>query len=341
MQQFKRSDQENYAFTRGNLCTPLPFKFKDALYLCFLVKVEDKYLQRICDKNFNIPTDYALEFSPLMPYVMMVFAYYPIAYTEYWDQEDEPLMYQPYREFFYVVMMRKRGGYCLDFLKAYGYVPMLFLDQKIPVVAGREVFGMPKTMGTLEYAVPYGEDQQAFRCKAVTFGKQNVHSAAREETLVEVIGPPGFDAHKLQKKSVEDANRYLHMAMHDKLRKIDNIDLGMSQLISNFNMLNFVSFRQYRDVFRGNRALYQSVIQFQNKNLMLKETNVLEGDFEVRFPYDSRRNDLFPIREDLGLKESFIPDVSFWMEFSFDLEDAEEIWRPEVGAKNRLGMWSK
>ncbi len=341
MQRYPKYDIDNFAYTRGNLCTPLPFRFKEALYFCFLIRVDETHLRRICDRNFNIPTDYELEFSPLFPFVMMVFAYYPVSYTGDWAKEGERLQYQPYREFFYVVMMRKRGNYCLDFLKAYGYVPMLFLDQKIPVVAGREVFGMPKTMASLEYAVPLADGKKLFRCKAVTYGKYGSPAAAREETLVEVICPSSLNIEKLQSKNEGDANRYLHMAMHDKLRKVENLDIGASQLISNFNLLNFVSFRQYRDVFSGNKALYQSVIQFQNKNLMLHRAEMLEGNYEIRFPYEDSRNSLFPIRTDLGQEKIVKPEASFWMEFSFDLEEAEDIWRPETGVKNRLGFWRK
>ena len=314
-----RDRLRKFAKTNGQLVSPLPYVFENALFFNFYALGDMNRLRKLCDKWFNKPSGFEFEVEPLVPYVVITFAYYPKAWSKQLSVKETGFL--SYREMiFSVFVKRKRRPWELS-TDVYGFIPFLLLDRARAIVAGREAFGLPKALG--QVAFPSGENPDAnyFNVSTVAPLKYGgMFSQAREEDVFRVKCPGFFKVQDYLEKD-GPGMRALHEHAYSALNEESGISFDLSRKLLQVNQINSITLFQLRDPRSRNRALHQSILEYCTQNITLAIGGPLKYDFELEFPTETA---FFPFQRELGLG---IPvSMAFWFRMNFEFNLAGELW---------------
>ncbi len=318
--------EQPFARLTNELVAPPPLYFENSLYFNFIIKANMGKLQKICNEWFNIPSNFEKVFEPVMPYVMVTFAYYPRAYSESWKTDDKGFM--PYKELIFVMFVKEKRPFGLmetiglQKPNFYGFVPFLFLDNAVPVAAGREIFGMPKVMADLDY--PGLQDKgpgQKFSASSLGFPKSHSRATmARKQLIMEVTCPDDFDMRKIMDQASGNPHDAIAREFY-RTAETDSINLNLSSQMIKVHEMAYLSMRQYRDVQDTERAVKKSIIEFPGQNITVTGGGMLPGPFEIRFGKNSAT---YPVQEAMGLENR--ATMSYWFQWDFRLTNGKNIW---------------
>ena len=147
----------NHLFKRkpGEVVTSMPYAFDRAMNYSFILKSDMRSLQEICDKWINNPARGIVRLAPIMPFVMLTFAEYPIAYSP----NDQIRLqngsaigagFVSYKEVFVTIFAGPGNFPCNLTKNVYGIMPFLFVDNFRAITAGREGFLVPKIKSEID-----------------------------------------------------------------------------------------------------------------------------------------------------------------------------------------------
>jgi hypothetical protein len=234
----------------------------------------------------------------------------------------------------FAVRLKKSGGtWRAEHVGA--LVPYIFVDDAIAMAVGREMYGMPKTMG--EIALPAGPHAPdlGFSLDVVSTPAFNPDEPFRPMPIAAIRQAAAGQAGALHVwedletafqalKGIIFGGHQIHLPSAGLLLEVADIFLEQR--------LPFSSLRQLRSMSAPEQAAYLSIVDFSARMERFERAGLLPGDFHLSLP----QNALYPIREDLGLADGQKAEAAFWLDWDFLFEGGREVWQP---AAPRLSLW--
>jgi hypothetical protein len=330
---FKQSQSSYPAYIeRGGEQTYSPPYMAQGAKLCsFLLQVDRKPLEALCDKYLNQPTGGLTNYQPVLPYVFLVFADIE---REYSIQEPDRLRgWMPEMNVAFWILtasMKQIAGVQIPTHFAW-FMPYIFVDNVLALISGREVFGFHKALGQFVLP-PFQKHADLFAADTATVDRFSPQAKIAWNRLLEV--------HRVDRVDRSDENPYLQ-----RWQNLSEASSQIGQLLArqtggilgptwermmsllkmfNFSTSQIVFLKQFRDVHDANLACYQAIVESSIEFYDFRSGGFLAGDYELTLNHF----DSHPIAEELGLtvgKQSVI--AAFWFDFDFEIEPGVEIWK--------------
>lgn len=322
----------------GEIACRHPADALDSRMYGFVVKASRARLTQYCDRVYNDPTDGEWQWEPLCDEVLLNFVNIgKMASTDPLDQqlggckENEVAIWMP-------VVDRAHGQF------AWG-IPYMFVDQALALVGGREVYGFPKQLGTIE--VPRrGTDKtpKQLTINSVTVDRYVPTSMAADRRVVTVERPGApkplaqawnsFDEAVAQLVDLARADLKhdlrgdnplvaLRRLSKDALQRVLDVpgDLRffLHLLEENAPMLLL---KQFRDAHVPGAACYQALVLVNMRVERLRAGGMLPQGYKIRI----EELDGEPICRELGIAHESASRLSFWLDFDFLVDLGEILW---------------
>ena len=330
-----------YVERGGELVFRVPYAARDALQFVFVLPADAARLAGTLARDFGTPSGGLVDVRPAVSAVILAVSRIPAIKSAAPPDSELGAGISELEVAFLVVgvdVRRHRPVVC---------VPYLFVDSGMAVAAGRELFGLPKQLGTVviegdqvparvtvdalsierfDPNVPF-EPHRVIEIAPVTAGAgvgqrwptfveaawglaRAFHSAAGSGSEPPPVGTGGLAG------LLPAAGRALdHLADDARVLWATVEDFATGR----FPVLGL---KQFRDVAQPGRACYQAIAEAPMHITRFGGGGLL-GDYTVTL------GDLAsePIRQDLGLPDGPIrPLVSAWLRYDFRLEAAGELW---------------
>jgi uncharacterized protein with NAD-binding domain and iron-sulfur cluster len=290
---------------------PQPYAIEGVHMHTFVLPANRKLLGQLVDKQLNEPTGGKFHFrpftlGPLGPVVVLSF--HRIA-RNHSASPAQNIGWMPAEEMaFFVPLERGPGAFRLPLL----WTPYIIVSHPWSMASGREVYGIPKELGTFEIPKP-GAAPQRFRVETATLKTCGPNSEALDAPLVEVIGPAATGV------SRSAAVPALLGELWDAFWRLCPVSPTLVYL------------KQFRDAADWGRACYQALIEVPTRPLAPPSFHFLHDKFTVRiYPFESH-----PIVGDLGL--GTLPTgggpwegeahAAIEIQLGFEFENGRELWR--------------
>jgi hypothetical protein len=284
-------------------------------------------LQAVCDSWFGpVAEDGEYRYEPLSPVVVVTFADYQgarplsLPYTNWGVAPYHEVIYS-----FFVVRLKKTAGVWLAD-RVGSFVPYIFVDDSIAMVAGREVYGMPKNIGWIEMPPTTDATDYQLRLETVTTpeftpGRQFTRLAITE------INSTGVTLGEIW-NDVETA----YAALRDLIFGAHHLHLPDLNLIIELadafkdHELPFCSFRQTLSVENSTDAVYQAAVDLVAHMDNFHTGGLLHGTHQLKLP----QNALFPIADSLGLHDGQLALAAFTITWDFTFTTGTTIWSRHI-----------
>lgn len=315
-----------FHYIDGSMAFPAPFREDGAKFNNFVFTVDPKKLQQVCDQWFNIPSNGAVYYQPLLPVVLVSFAAYQGARPDVSPYKNWG--YVPYKEvifsIFTVRLIKKGGLWLADRVGA--LVPYIFVDDALAMVLGREVYGIPKMMGKIQLPEKMAGATQKYSVEALSTLQFNPNTAFKTLPIANIeeevntgtkAQPHRWEDAKIAFKEIKQlifGKGHITLPDFDLLVEIEQVLLEQK--------LPFSSLRQLRSIDSSETAAYQSIIDFYAKMTHFTDAGLLHGNHTLHLS----ENALFPIAESLGLKDGQVADAAFWIDWNFLFEKGTDVW---------------
>lgn len=318
-------DKAPYVESGGELALPQPYAIEGVQMYAFVLAADPQRLAQLIDEQLNQPTGWQFHFRPftfagLGPVVILSF--HRIA-SNHSVPPARNIGWMPTVETaFFVPIQRGTGAFALPSL----WTPYIIVSHPWAMVSGREVYGVPKGLGSFEFPKP-GEAPSRFGVDTATLKRLDPSSQVEVARLVEVIAA--------------SATFSWSSILADFEAALGNVALLGPALLSRGTLLDMwhgfwrlsptlVYLKQFRDATDFQRACYQALIEVPTRPLSLPSLRFLFGKFVVKvYPFESH-----PIVQDLGLATTPPADgpweldvlAALECEFGFEMENGRELW---------------
>ena len=294
-----------------------PFVATIADFFGFAVRANHKILnERICDRFLNIPLNVQGRFTALQ-YVIFVFNTVTDARSEDYHYKDRgTFSYQEAAVWMLVADNKRR--------KLHWFQPYIFVDDPYAMLAGREIYGFPKTLGSfhipngpnppdrLWVKAPVVKAPEGMGSHALLFevgrppGSTNTCSECSEEEdfFMQVLGNLNVTVEYFRGFGFEED---LAKSFYDDLRKME---------------LPMIFLKQFRYGVNPAQAEGAGVQEAKSQITKFRGGRIYGGGRIYDSSYEIAINDVYShqIREFLGLDKGQLPiDLAFWMSLDFRL----------------------
>jgi hypothetical protein len=282
-------------------------------------------LQTVCDKWLNEPTGNALTYQPILPMVMITFSHNGMSGPTSEPYSDWGTVgYQEVIFSLFVARVNKEGNvWIVEHVSA--LVPYIFVSDAIVMAAGREVYGIPKTLGWVDMPKSTTENTLSFSLQSIgtpQFRKGQPFSKNVITTIKDInLSSPSLSTDwKELDEALASIKKLIfgegHLELPGLKLLIEIADLFLEK------ELPFTSLRQVRSLSSPNEAVYKDVINFAAKAKAFKGGGKLKGTYQLSMP----EQQLLPIAQDLGLKDGQQAEAAFWVNWDFIFETGKQIW---------------
>ena len=192
-------------------------------------------------------------------------------------------------------------------------VPYMFVDSALALAGGREVYGFPKQMGTLD--IPRSSTPpRSLSVSSVTLPTHSPDSVAADHPVITVrregaattLSPP-WD-HPVQ--ALGEIGRAVLGAVGDT-RNVAPEALFFGQMVE--ENLPMLLLKQFRDAHQQGAACYQAVLTVDMAVTFFRTGGMLPNDYTITFADLSGE----PMSRELGVPSTCSPRLAFWLEFDF------------------------
>jgi hypothetical protein len=278
-----------YQNVNGNIVLPEPYALGDTTFYTWAFASTKEHLEHICDNWFNnFSKDFVVR--PISRHYLVSFAKYEGAKSTIPPFDTYGSV--PYNESivsFFVAIYRKTGkGEKLHQICA--FAPYLFADSIFPIVQGREVYGMPKSMAGFEFPDPV-EKNQKFSCSVDCLNPFSSETKVSRQNLIEI----STEEHV-------DANEKIHHIGHWWNKEASHWlwpDLNFWKELEGIffrGEMPFVALRQNRPVGESSNAVFSQIVTFNCIRKKLSDLSILpKATLQVE------QNDMFPVAQDFGI----------------------------------------
>jgi hypothetical protein len=317
----------------------------------FVIKADRDLLDEYCERSFNRPSGGEERWRAAGSHVLLNFVDIPtMGSTDRLDrslgvvQEKETAIWMP--------MIDLRRG-----RMAWG-VPYMFVNSSLAMVGGRETYGYPKQLGSID--IPRTEyAPRRLRLRAITMKKHEPNEVATLKKVVKVVraGPdvplcspwtaaddaardlarlrssPGAEhpTDAASDRRVTAIRASVLDRFSDPLLNITTgIDDAETALLLAEHLTTgsvpMVLLKQFRDAAQPGAACYQGIVEVAHTVTEFRRGGFLPSDYEVRF------SDLDgePLQRELGIPSNQTPSFALWFEFDFLVQLGVILWEARI-----------
>jgi hypothetical protein len=316
---------------RGGECVYCPPGVANGVHMYgFLVQADPDCMQLMFDRYLNVPGEGSVSFEPAGSLLAVVFTTLDRVFAQ-----DPPDINRGYFKESEVALWtlgydRKRNEYAT-------FVPYMVVDQGSALAMGREVYGFPKQLGTVE--INPIDDPVEFTLDVK--GVKQWGAAERFEThrLISITRSSSASA---QRTSTAGSKLELIETVIEKVFSREGLataDRGgdwRSRILGDLKALELMAadivpmvfLKQIRDARLPLHACYQSISLADFVVQAFRGGGPLEDDYVIELTDLANE----PIRREFGFPDGPItPCGSFWANFDFTLAVSEEIYRAPTG----------
>jgi hypothetical protein len=310
-----------YAEFAGDPVWPTPAELQEMEIHGFMLRAERGALQRLVDARFNAPSEGVLDLRPL-PLVLVSFGYYGRGTSRVPEFRRRGIVsYSEVATWLFLSVAREVPG-LLPKGSLVVTIPYIYVDDDMALVAGRELYGFNKRMGTISMPSRPGE---AAHYRLSTRGFRHV----APEALAEPLEP--IEVLRTDKPSHEVASGPLE-SLGGLLRSARVLMVGGGPLLVGLGRslgstrVRSVLLKQTRDPREPERASVQQLLCVDSL-IQRMEGQLLPGDYEVRLPASASE----PVASELGLKERQPALTAFRVNMDAELGLSNVLWEARQG----------
>lgn len=281
----------------------------------FVVDADHELLNRYCERMFNRPSGNTEKWRAAGNQVMLNFVDIPTMGST--DPLDRRIGVCAEREaaIWFPVVDHSNGRFAWA-------VPYMFVDSALALAGGREVYGFPKQMGTLE--VPHHDlSPSRLQVDTVTLATHTPTSVAENCTVIKVerdgdpvqLGTPWSHA----RHALAEIERALQQSLTGTKHDTAAMQFAVQMVEENLPMLLL---KQFRDAHQQDAACYQAVLSVDMAVTRFRTGGLLPDDYRVTFADLAGE----PMSRELGVSATCRPRLSFWMDFDFVVRLAHILW---------------
>lgn len=293
-----------------------PFNAEGVDFFSFVIKADKAAMQHsICDLCLNGPSGEPGRFEMAIPYVLLVYNNIKSLVST-----DPPYNYRghfPEHESAIWTLVRDTKQE-----KLFWFHPYIFVDNAYALSMGREIYGFPKGLATLDIPVAHTSPDK-LSTKTIVVPEFGKDAQAQELPLIEVARKGAGDA---ALEAIEDLGALIEtlwsILSEDSFE--GDLDLFAHELEALFKLqVDMIFLKQFRDVGNPALAVSQSIVALDAKLTKLTGVALYQDTFEVAIS----KFDSHPVRSDLGLPDGPItPLASFWVGFDMWIGAGRQIW---------------
>lgn len=312
-----------YVERSGTSCHRPPYACDGTQLFGFVLRGDARVLQeRLVDPALNEPSGRSLDYRVVSPFVLVTFAWVDRGRCVGGPDELLGSTAEGSCTIWILTARRAAQGLQLAF-----HVPYIVVDNPWSMAAGREVYGFPKSFGTLRRT---GTLDRIERLEASAWAVDSPGREARaeERPLIVIDRVPGDE-----RREAPPLREKLDWAR----RLVTDVVLGASgpgtpsrlDLVASCTaaarrrVVPTVFLKQFRDAEDSERACYQALIEVEASVTRLRSVRLLPGRFRASLAELATH----PIRTDLGLSgETTDVELSFHLDYDFTIGHGREVW---------------
>ena len=283
-----------------------PYSARGVRLYGFPLRADPSRLQRLCDAALTAPTGGAIEFRPLLPFVLLTFA--DIARLNSIEPPDADVGWLPERDvaLWMPVAARHRDGR----EQAAFYLPYLFVDSPQALLTGREVQGLRKELARVAMGP---DDRGPLSVETWVFARRSPDAEIEQREVLRVERSGGGGG----AESWDDLGDFLRGAWR-ALRDPAGLPGGaVADLVSDLlrGRVSCVADKQIRDVTDGTRAAYQAIVEVPMMVAGFRRGGLLPGRWRTTIADLASH----PIASELGVAPG-AETAGLWLDFDFTVE---------------------
>ncbi len=329
-----RLEHPSFIYRGGDMLSRPPFQQKNSQMYGFFVKGQLDKLQACIDRDLNTVAGGQLNFKPLSEYIMLTFTDIGRSYSDNpqdfqkgWGQETDVCFWVPVGN-----IVIKNGQEVLDSI--HWYTPYIWVNSPIAMVAGRDIYGYPKTIGRFE--LPEKDHPDHFSVTVNSFKDQGPDTEAEWNSLLTLNNLRPGDSPIDKWENFIDALKGIHEVA-------DGIQLFRPDMNADEELIKLFLQPQIPQLFlkqfpanNGEKAAYQALVSAPAKVEKFHQGGTLPGDYQLTLEDIAS----IPIAEDLGLSNGPQDAVcGFWLNFDFVVPAPETLVNNTViPAKKKIAI---
>lgn len=302
----------------------------------FVLEADRDLLDAYCERCFNRPTGGDEHWEAMGDEVLLNFVDIPTMGST--DLLDRRLGVCHEREaaIWFPVVDRRRNRFAWA-------IPYMFVDSALALAGGREVYGFPKQMGTLE--IPVGKRAPSeLHIDTVTLKRHDPASVATDLRVLTVKrsgkAPSLGEAWDHPARALEQimaaagltsapdvgnghSRHCLERVLRGGSHRLPDVTadlLFFTHLVE--EDVPMLLLKQFRDAHEQGAACYQAVVCVDMVVSLFRGGGLLPDDYRV----DVEALDGEPISRELGIAASGTPRLAFWLDFDFVVQLGHILW---------------
>jgi hypothetical protein len=269
---------------------------------------------------FDLPSGGAVQYEPLLPFVLLSFVDIAQLSAVNPPQSDIGWFHERDAVFWFLARATKNPLHG----EAIVGVPLYaFVDQPQALMTGREVEGWPKEFATVTMGLADGDPGTL----AVSTVAMTAFGATVQGVPTEILTVTRTDDQGGVAPDVMTTFRDLLKRLWDDLGAAATL-LRPGVIIDVIEEIHagavpLAFLKQFRDVADGSRACYQSIVEVPMRGMNVTKGGLLPGRYAVTIADVASH----PIVADLGLdRDGLARARGFWLDFDFVVEPGTEVW---------------
>lgn len=294
----------------GELVFAPPFIADKVDYYGFILDADIDKLTAVCDKYLNAPLG-RKRFEPAGAFILLACCNLPslrssaAPYSDWgWFKEREIA--------FWMLVIDN------DTKRVYWLLPYIWVDNPYAMAMGRELYGFPKGIGTINIASD-SSNPDYFSIDTLVLPTFSAQTEGVVKTLVEVKQASQKVDHTIggAVKDLESLAKEIIYLIDDGLSFLGNLKLMADSLDDLMHLrIPMVFLKEFRDVTAPTNTSFQAIVETMPFAKGVYDIKIYSNVFDVNiFPCDSH-----PIIADLGLSAGQIQSkISFYINFDFEI----------------------
>lgn len=324
--------EAHYVNPLGLKGSPQPFVCQNMNLYGFILEGDIAQLGALCDHWFNTPAGGQVRYVPLSRYVMLSFANLQRLYSQ--NPPFKDTFWMPEQEVSFWVLVaavhRESSVWVADRLAWFN--PYMFVDNPVAMIAGREVYGIPKQFGWFRMPVSGPPEDADFSLEAIGVTQFSADAEARRMPLLEVTHRGTMEGAQADKwESIEaafEAIRLLTIGTEEIVLPGPDLVVNLIEGLIH-REVQMVMLKQFPDIANGEYTAYQAIVEAPVTVTHYRGGQPIPAQYDLQLhPAAS-----YPFATDLGLKlvdGRMQPKLAFWLNYDFELGTGREVWRADA-----------
>lgn len=317
-----------------------PYNIQNTEFYGFFVEGTMKNLQDLCDRSLN-HLGAPVEYRPITNNILVSFDV--VNKMSSIDKPDSELGYFSEHEMIVWVLtaVGKQIGPFFKVDRLAWFVPYIFVSNASALLAGREVYGFPKTIG--EFEIPKPDQEPDFFSMDVLMLKD--YSPTTKAEVARLVDIKRTNAHTTPRpiKEHDSHESLMQHAIELLLGNSGTIDipgLGLPIKVADYILEKeapAVCLKQFRDTEDGNKACYQAIIELLMRTSQFNSGKILGVGNDIygsKYELNVAKFASQPMIQDLGLQYQSLDnqiakipvELSFYLNFDFIVNPGKVIW---------------